>query len=420
VKKIVNRIDPHDIPNKEFGASKYLLLLGNDISTNLEKYFPDLWKEIIVMAVLRTYHPQPFKQIEASYIHSFLSVDYPDLSLNKQRITEILKLIGNRRIDIVKFMKEYVQGAEHIIFDGTRITSYSEKMDISQIGYNNKRSYDPQVNLLYAFSTRPDVTPAYYRVLPGNICDVSAFSKSVEEAGLQDALIIGDKGFGSKDNFNALEEAGLKYIVPLKRSSSHLDIEKLRAGHANGFDNYFLFNGRPIFFFSHKEGEITFATFLDGELHLREETDYIRRIEEKKEGYTKESFAERRLKFGVFLLRSNAPISPREIYETYKTRAMIEESFDTLKNLLMHDTSYMQSDQSFEAWAFLNHISLMLSYRLWNVLKTKELFKSYSSSDVLLLLSFVRKLYINDEWVFSEICKKSRTLLEDLDFDVKS
>lgn len=419
-RKMVKKIGPQEIPNKEFGASKYLMEIGSDILENLKKHFPNLWQEIAVMSVLRTYHPQPFKQIEDSYAHSYLSVEYPDLNLSKQRITKILQDIGNRRNDVVKFMKEYLYEAEHVIFDGTIITSHSEKMDISQVGYNNKRSYKPQVNLLYAFSTKPEISPAYYRVIPGSICDVTAFSKTVEETGLQDALIIGDKGFGSKKNFDALEGACLKYIVPLRRSSVHLNSEVLRAGHANGFEDYFLFRGRPIFYFSHKEGEISYCTFVDGELRLREETDYIRRIEEGKEGYTREGFAERRLKFGVILLRSNVDKSPKEIYETYKTRAMIEESFDTLKNLLGQDASYMQSDASFEAWAFINHISLMFSYRLWNILKSRELFKFYSSSDVLRLLSFVRKLYINEEWVFSEICKKSRDIIKTLDFSLDS
>lgn len=419
-KKLIKKILPGEIPNKEFGASQYLLKNATDIVRNLEIYFPNFWRELIVMATLRVCHPKPFKQIENSYSHSFLSVIYPNLNLSKQKITGVLRDVGNQRKHIIKFMKEYLAGTEHVIFDGTRLTSHSEKMDINQIGYNNKRSYDPQINLLYAFSAKPEPEPSYYRVIPGSICDVTAFQKTLEESGLKDALVIGDKGFGSNENFRNLEEAGLKYIVPLRRNSSSLDLEKLRNGYANGFEDYFMFRGRSIFYFSLTEGSITYSTFVDGELRLREETDYIRRIEEKKEGYTKKGFAEKRLKFGTILFRTNTDKPPREQYDIYKTRRMIEESFDVLKNLLAQDTSYMQSDESFEAWSFINHISLMLCYRSWNIIKSKELSKLYSLSDVLQLLSFVRKIHINEEWVVSEICKKSRTLMNALDFNLET
>ena len=391
-KELIKKIIPEEIPNKEFGATRYLLEQNRDVESNLKKHFPDLWQELMVMAVLRTCNPQPFKHIEDSYAHSYLCVDYPGLTLSKQKITKILSEIGNRRKDIVKFMKEYLSPAEHVIFDGTRITSCSQKMGINQLGYNNRRTYDPQVNLLYAFATKPEITPTYYRVIPGSICDVTAFQTTVMEAGLKNALIIGDKGFGSEANFTALEKAGLKYIVPLRRTSIHLDLEQIRLGFSNGFGDYFLFHDRPIFYFCHKEDNITYYTFVDGQLRLREETDYIRRIEEKKEGYTKSGFDEKRLKFGTLLVRSNLDKPPHEIYQTYKTRGMIEESFDILKNLLDQDTSYMQSDSSFEAWTFINHLSLLLCYRLWNTLKSCDLVKSYSLSDVLHLLSLIRLL----------------------------
>lgn len=406
-KKLSPIVAAEDVANKEFGASDYLSKVGSDIADNLRKHFPSLWQEIFTMAVLRTVDPQPFKRLEDAYQYSYLSVLYPKINLSKQRISTLLQSIGNNRQSIIRFMKDYISSADHIIFDGTRITTYSHEMNLAQKGYNNNHQYDPQVNLLYAFSYSPTVAPVYYRVVPGNICDVTAFRGCIEESSLLKAVVIADKGFGSAANFELLEQAGLEYIVPLRRSCKEFDTEKIRSGYADGFEDCFMFRNRPIWYFSSENC----TTYIDGELRLKEETDYLRRIEEKKDGYTKEGFLEKRLKFGSIILRSNLNLDPKELYETYKKRAAIEQSFDILKNLLQQDTSYMQSAVSFEAWSFINHISLMLAYRLFEVLREKDLLKTFSISDALTLLSYVRKINLNNNWVTSEICKKSRVLI---------
>ena len=130
-------------------------------------------------------------------------------------------------------------------------------------------------------------------------------------------------------------------------------------------------------------------------------------------------FAENRLKFGSLLLVSNLDQSPKEIYQLYKTRCAIEQSFDFLKTFLDQDKSYMQSDTAFEASAFINHISLMLCYCLYSILRQKNILKKYALADVFQLLSHIRKIYINNSWILSEIPKKSRLLLQDLELSLQ-
>ncbi len=46
----------------------------------------------------------------------------------------------------------------------------------------------------------------------------------------------------------------------------------------------------------------------------------------------------------------------------------------------------MQSDTPFAAWAFLNHISLMLCYRLYDQLRKSDILKNHSAKDALYYL----------------------------------
>lgn len=161
-----------------------------------------------------------------------------------------LKGFGDRRPVIVEFMKAFVLGTEHVIFGGTRITACSKNIYNSKMGYNNTGSYIPQVNLMYAFSSKPEASPVYYRTFSANICDVKSFRDAVSESGIDDMVVIADKGFGSEANFEFLEEQGLCYLVPLRRNSRYFDRESIVR---KKYTNTFLFNERPILFLACKK-----------------------------------------------------------------------------------------------------------------------------------------------------------------------
>jgi transposase len=69
------------------------------------------------------------------------------------------------------------------------------------------------INLMSIFSVKLQ-TPVYYRLLPGNIKDVSEFKICLQESGIKDATVIIDKGFASASNIEALEKESLQFIIP--------------------------------------------------------------------------------------------------------------------------------------------------------------------------------------------------------------
>ena len=158
--------------------------------------------------------------------------------------------------------------------------------------------------------------------------------------------------------------------------------------------------------------------FLDEVLKCEEEAHYLVNLGRELEGYTMGGFLEAQFKFGTIVLRSNVLVSPRELFELYKVRGEIELLFDFLKNLLEQDRSYMSDQYSLEAWAFVNHVSLMLLYRVYDLLRTKELLNRFSIADFLTHLKYIFKVKINDVWHLSEVTQKTNDLLETLNIPI--
>lgn len=407
---------PRPIPKVlEYGATQALINLGEDILQTLKEKFPNDWDSIYVLALLRLIHEKPFKNMEELFAKSYLSLEHKDLKLSKNRITTFLRSLGKQDDAIITFQKSFLQGAKHIAFDVSHIISNSKKMKINSQGYNSKRDFDPQVNTLYLFSTDIKM-PVFYRVLPGNISGVKALKLTIEEAGLQNCVVIADKGFYSKANVVKLEESSLRYILPMRRNSTYAHYSRLKSReYSEAYDGHFIHKKRSVYYYSYEYEGRKCIMFYDPILQQSEANDYLIRIEDEKEGYSMEGFEDKQLTFGTLLVITNIENStPKEIYQMYKTRMEVETMFDALKNILDADASYMQSDESFKAWMFINHIALMLYYRLYNLLREKDLLKKHSPKDVLLSLSLIYKVRVNKTWQLSEVTSKTDKLIKKL------
>lgn len=408
---------PLTATTKEYGASSVLCELGKDIYEKLKERFPQEAETIFSLAVLRVIERCPYKRVAFLYEKSFLSETFGKLPLSGASISSFLRTLGQNREKMVGFMKEFTNGTENILFDGTNIITKSENLEINRLGYNSHRQYDPQINLLYAFSAEKKL-PVYYRIVPGNIRDVTSFGQAVNESGISDMVVIADKGFGSEANFEMLEASKLKYIVPLKRNNGLFIRDKLKTGSKDAFDGYFMFNGRVIWYYSYEVDGKKLLVYLDNDLKNEEEKDYIRRIESNYDDYTREGFLEKQYDFGTIIFRTNLDENAEKLYCLYKSRGEIEQSFDFLKNLLELDVVYLQDKYAVEAWAFINHISLMLAFLIYNLLRSGNQLSTYSISDFIFHLKYIHKVKVNNSWLTSEISGKTIKLLTSLDLHI--
>lgn len=403
---------------KDYGASLFLIEENKEVIKKLKEYFPLRWKELFVLSALRLIHQSPLKHMEVHYQDSWFSEEFPNAYLSKNTLHQILESVGRDRESIVEFLRGFICGNENLLIDLTHVFSLSKNMVLAEKGYNSQFDFTPQVNLLFIFSFDQKI-PLFYRVLPGSVRDVSSLKATICESGIKDVIVIGDKGFYSEDNTRLLEKGGLQYILPLKRNSHLIDYKVLENGKKEDFEGYFKYRKRYIWYYGCGKGSVVWV-FVDDSLKVDEEKDYLSRIETHPEfGYTIEKFYEKQHIFGTFALITNLKhVGSQKVFEYFKSRVEIEQMVDTFKNSLNADVSYMRSDYSMEGWMFINYLSLVYYYKIYQLLIEKELLNVYSPQDVMFLLSKYRKVKVSTRWMNLEVPKQTKKLIESLNLHI--
>ena len=115
---------------------------------------------------------------------------------------------------------------------------------------------------------------------------------------------------------------------------------------------------------------------------------------------------------------TNLKVSEEIVYDMLKLRVDIEQSYDTFKNTIHGDRTYMRDDYQMQGWTFVNFISLIMHYRIYNLLRKHGILKKYSPEDVIEHLQRVSMLKIGEEWKISEIPKKSGEIIRALEIPI--
>lgn len=381
----------------EYGASFLLESLGNDILSNLNETFSSkLSNQIFEMAKIGLVSPSPFKRMELIYSNSYDSRLRPNLPLSPSTITSVLNEIGSNREAQLNFMRKYYDGTEFIIFDGTRLVSHS----LGEKGYNHCNIDDPQMNLQYCFSLRPEKKPIYFKGFTGDKTDISILKTCIRESGLNNMIFIADKGYYYGSNAEELTKNGISYIMPVKRCDKRIDYASIDMSSMDGFDGFFSFQSRPIFYKTIQRASAAGAKGTDAKGETEEpkpSETIVLYFDQKMRGKEImdstcgkdggiDDLKERKFRsMGTIALATTIKEekTPKEIYEIYKERELIEDANDAYKNVMRKNASYLQNTNSYYGWLFINHITLLLYYRVYNKIKEKGMTSKYSVADVI-------------------------------------
>lgn len=406
--RVLSQLDTVSI--KEFGASSLLNHMCADLKSNLKNVFPEEWESIFSFAAIRFFKQSPIKNLACHFEHSYLSSLFNKVDLRPKQASELLHKIGGRRDLMVEYMKNNCCGKKNLIVDLTHIFSASENLTWLSLGHNSLDLFYPQLNMLLLFS-KDENMPVYFRLLDGAIRDVSSIKGTIDESNLSDVIFVGDKGFYSETNEESCGFSGIKHIFPLRRNSTLIDYSAVKQQSRKYFDGYFFYNERHIWHKTNNVNGKRCILFFDERLKTEEENCFLSRIDKKQTEF--QDFYDKEHTFGTIAVFTNIDTqSPEETYQCLKARANIEVVFDTFKNILEADKTYMQSDTKLYGWMFINFIALQMYYTIYGLLLKKKLLNNFSPQDMLLHFSKIKSVKLSEKEVTTEIPKTTRILME--------
>lgn len=386
----------------EYGNAKLLFDIAEEIISPLRKVFPNCYKEIIAMSIVKTIQNTPLKLIKSKWEKLYLSKEI-SASLSPNTLTNRLKIIGSDWNSEKLFYDHLLLNTKHLIFDLSSIISYSENLHLAEKGYNSNHLYLKQVNFALIFSQDMNI-PVAIKVLPGSIRDIKSFKYMIDEMNLSSSVIVLDRGFASYDLPGLLKEKKMKFILPLRRNFEMIDYSVITEN-----CNCFTYRNRGIYWGSKKIDSNFLYLFEDVKLRAEEETVFI---DLRSSGIKdKDDLLKEKNKFGRIAILSNIEDDGKNIYSLYKSREEVEIAFDSMKNEMENDKTYLSDDDSVRGYFFISFISLYLYFRILNILRQRDLIGKISVQELLFELSKVYIIYYNDgKKRLSEITKKAERL----------
>ena len=434
----------------EAGATVFLWRRTTNLRERLQKHFPDMWRPIYVIALLRLLKDPRFKRLQMHYEYSLLSHVLPGQSFSASSNAALLKNLGARREAIRNFMHEDVaRKSVFIMFDGHRLVTSSKTMPFAELGYDSKRRYMPKINLLYIYSLGDGYgSPVYYKQFVGSTPDVAAFSNMLEESGITntDCTIIADKGFASEADFELLQDRDLKYVIPIRRGNRF--VKPLLPLNPRSYQDLFTYNGRAIQALRIDDEGFSVFVYFDAQLYANELADATERgeklngtlelkcnreMERRSKGQGRltdeelEQIEPRNLtevhdnipEMGTVTIRTNrTELNSEQVYRIYKQRQNIEQFFRTYGMTLDFDASYMRNQTSQEAWLFLNHLSSMMGMDCITSIAEIGEDKTISLEDLKQSLGKIMVSKLKDQWLVSPIKRSVEKIIEKLNFEV--
>jgi hypothetical protein len=407
---------------KTFGLYALFENLLKDEIPSLEAVFGrEHAHALLTFAMMRWAYQSPIKRVLAYQVHDYSSEYWSqDIRLSDKYLTSLLRFIGERRELVLSFMRDLVpQGNENfVLMDSTHVMSASEHLGITAKGYNGAGDFGKQVRLMYLFQAKLS-RPVYYRLVNGNITDISSMSLCIKELGISRVVCIADKGFYSEKNVKLLEGQNLCYLIPLKRNNPLIDYRPVSSNDFKKTHTYFIWQGRVIWYYEYEKNGRPFVTYLDERLRVEEEQDYLQRTQTHPDGYSEESYYERLHRFGTLTIayRTESPQTAQYLYEAYKQRNEIEVMFDSYKTFMRADVMYMQNRHVLEGWLFANFLAMLAYYKLYDRLRDAKLIAKESPKDIIELAKSVYQIRMHGEWKRSEIPQRVMKLFGKLKID---
>jgi len=326
----------------DFGDSYFLneMLERNGYKSLIKTVFGELADTVMSLIQYRSHQHGASCYVHDWWEGSYSRILYPRALLSSQRISELLKTIGDESMQRV-FFREYLRYIAQYCGNGILVDSTGLPNDICfpLTAVNNHGGEISNETRLVLVLDKDNGMPVYFRYVAGNVVDVSTLETTLMEVrayGVDVRYAIVDAGYYSEKNIRALHGSGISFVM--RMVPNRKKYKDLIGEHADGLEDAkhlvryrsrFLYIKRVEIDLFGKTGYAYVAVDMDRKHD--EVKKYIRGALENNDTSPEDMNAEMRRK-GLFVLVTSDPISTNDILPLYYTRQEIEQVFDIGKN----------------------------------------------------------------------------------------
>lgn len=451
---------------KSYGTFHLFRELAKDINLLplLQEACPKLYKEIFTLACFLVETQEPLL-----YCSEWLmqTESLPVSNMSSQRVSEIFSKISMDERDT--FFASWIRSikeSRYVALDITSISSYSQLMQSCEWGYNRDHDDLPQINLCMLFGEGSGF-PVYQTTYHGSIRDVSTLRSTLSEVAALvpqscQMRVVMDKGFFSAGNVDAMldKEHPVHFLLSVpftsgfaKRlvDSERKDIDQIENtiltsdGAIRGVHKVRTWKTARIhteihahiYFNPVKEAKernelYAYVTELKQEAmrdplqkHLQAEFGkylIIRKSSTSPTGYTvnvrKEVIADRMRTCGWMVLISDTETNPQEALDIYRTKDVVEKSFERLKCALDLKRLRVHKDERMENKLFVSFVALLLIGALHQRMKDAKLYKHFTMHELLLKVRKLSSSYVRGTRILQPVSKEQRNIFEKLGLNI--
>lgn len=443
-----------------YGNTYFLNELGYKIGLNniIKKNFPDTYNEIIALS-----HYMICQDSSLSNSPKWFELNYSNLSniLSSQRISDLLKQIDEEKI--LSFFKDWVKyrlEKEYIAYDITSISSYSELIELVELGYNRDKEKLPQINMGMFFGEESKI-PVFYNIYQGSIKDVKTIPNMLKYCDIlkiNKIKFVMDKGFYSDSNITELYKSKKHFTIAVPfKSALACNIVKEVKNTIHKPSKIIINSGRELVYgltiedkwtywdnneeksfklYKHimydddKRNEIE-TRIIDKVSKLKEELEKYISIHHKAPDditkYTKyfnikktrsnikieikdENIEEELQYEGYLVIFSNDIKDVKEVFKTYRRKDVVEKAFDNLKNDLDVKRLKVHKLSTLKGKMFIAFISLILKTVIFNIIEDNNLKHDSSTNELIRELQKISLIDFNNKKVLTEISSTQKKI----------
>ena len=418
-KKIFEKKRPRVIPERfilDFGDS---YLLNNFLEQSgfvrlLRSVFAEHTSFLIALISYRLCYGSAMYFAQIWMEGSYAKLIYKE-NLSSQRISDFLKIIGSE--DILRkffnvYLKDKIENTRGIILDTTSLPNQIH-MPLTAWGISGEQ-IDKQIRFLLVVD-KTNSAPLFFRLLPGNIVDVSVLSNTLaemEKLGLKDLYTYLDAGFFSEVNIKEFYEKKINFLTRLPASRLiYKELIQTEIKNIEAIPNGVRYGERIMFIKQKKINlfgkEIYAHIVLDPKRKAREINNYLLEIMDEKDKNEEADYMF--AKKGVMILISSFQISKEEVVPTYYIRQTAEKLFGFSKDDLNLLPLRGHSEEAIRGFIFIQFLSLIAFVQLKNKIGRKA-----TVEEVLLTMRNLKCKVYENEILINELTKKQKLIAEHL------